>query len=188
LHHLTWSERQPASYLQAGKGRGRVTFFTDIMKEHTGKELDKRASDYLKILNNRVLPDLCRRFYSKGLVPVEIERITKDILNIIGDGGLYSAAILNRKLERLGWGKDIVDNHIFDLIVYYLQWEGIYEVEAYIPLDKILSTGRYFVLYQCCIAFGQLTKFQNVSLDYYLENYTTDQFYHQRINHTTEIK
>ena len=99
-------------------------------------ELDKAASDSLKMLNRRVLPALCRRFYSKGLLPVEIQRITKDILNIIGDGGLYSAAILNRKLERLGWEKNIVDNHIFDLIVYYLQWEGVYKVDAYMSLDE----------------------------------------------------
>jgi hypothetical protein len=113
------------------------------MKEYGKMELGKRASDSLKTLNQQVLPDLCRRFYDKGLMPVEIERITKDILIIIGDGGFYSAAILNRKLESLGWRKDIVDNYIFDLIVYYLQWEGIYKVEAYIPGNENLNAGRH---------------------------------------------
>jgi hypothetical protein len=30
------------------------------------------------------------------------------------------------------------------------------------------------IICQCCVAFGQLTQFQNASLNYYLENYTTD--------------
>lgn len=111
------------------------------MKTYAEIELDNRASVSLKTLNKRVLPVLCRLFYKKGLMPVEIKRITKDILNIIGDGGFYSAAILNRKLESLGWGKNIVDNYIFDLIIYYLVWEGIYKVEAYTSVDANLNAG-----------------------------------------------
>ncbi|MEA1947167.1 MAG: hypothetical protein U9N83_07665, partial [Thermodesulfobacteriota bacterium] len=80
----------------------------------------------------RVLSVLCRRFYNKGLMPIEIIRITRDILNIIDNRGLYNAGILNKKLERLGWEKNIVDNYIFELILYYLEYEGTYKVEVYI--------------------------------------------------------
>lgn len=103
-----------------------------------GMERDEKASDSLKALNKKVLPVLCRLFYNKGLMPVETKRITRDILNIIGDGGLYSAAILNRKLERLGWGKDIVDNHIFVMLIYYLECEGTYNVEPYHELQNLI--------------------------------------------------
>jgi hypothetical protein len=41
---------------------------------------------------------------------------------------------------------------------------------------KNKSSNNDLILLQCCIAFGHLTQFQNVSLDYYLENYTTGQF------------
>jgi hypothetical protein len=95
-------------------------------------EWNKRTSDSLKALNTRVLPVLCRRFYSKGLMPIEIKRLTRDILNIIGHGGFYNADIMNQKLERLGWGKNIVDNYIFEMLLYYLECEGTYKVEAYI--------------------------------------------------------
>ena len=95
-------------------------------------ERDKRASDSLKALNKAVLPVLCRRFYDKGLMPIEIKRVIRDILNIIGNGGFYNAGILNQKLERLGWGKNIVDNFIFELILYYFEYEGTYKVEVYI--------------------------------------------------------
>jgi hypothetical protein len=95
-------------------------------------EWNKRTSDSLKALNTRVLPVLCRRFYSKGLMPIEIKRLTRDILNIIGRGGFYNADIMNQKLERLGWGKNIVDNYIFEMLLYYLECEGTYKVEDYI--------------------------------------------------------
>ena len=95
-------------------------------------ELDKRASDSLKALNKRVLPVLFRRFYNKGLMPIEIKRVTRDIINIIGNGGFYNAGILNQKLEHLGWEKNIVDNYIFELILYYFECEGTYKVEVYI--------------------------------------------------------
>ena len=80
-------------------------------------EFFKRASDSQKTLNARVLPVLCRQFYKKGLMPIEIKRLTRDILKIIGHGGFYSTDILNQKLERLGWERNIVDNYIFDLIL-----------------------------------------------------------------------
>jgi len=103
-------------------------------------EWKKRTFDSLKALNTRVLPVLCRRFYSKGLMPIEIKQLTGDILNIFGQGGLYNAGILNRKLGHLGWDKDIVDNYAFELILYYLEWEGSYTVEKYIEKDNA-NTG-----------------------------------------------
>ena len=106
-------------------------------------EWNKRTSDSLKEINARVLPVLCRGFYSKGLMPIEIKRITRDILNIIGHGGFYSTDILNRKLERLGWGKNIVDNYIFDLILYYLECEGTYKVEVYTSIERKQNADKY---------------------------------------------
>jgi hypothetical protein len=100
------------------------------IKKKAEMEWDKRASDSLKALSKRVLPVLCRRFYNKGLMPIEIKRLVKDILNILGNGGFYNVGILNKKLERLGWGKNIVDNYIFELILYYFKYERTYKVEA----------------------------------------------------------
>ena len=94
-------------------------------------ERDKRTPDPLKALNKSVLSVLCGRFFDKGLMPIEIIRLTKDILNVIGDGGIYNAGILNKKLERLGWEKNIVDNYIFELLLYYLECEGTYKVEVF---------------------------------------------------------
>ena len=109
-------------------------------------EWNKRTSESLTELNKRVLPVLCRQFYSKGLMPIEIKRLTRDILIIIGHGGFYNAGILNQKLERLGWEKNIVDNYIFELILYYLECEGTYKAEAHIGKNnntmRVNTNGR----------------------------------------------
>ena len=105
-------------------------------------EWDKRTPDSLKALNKSVLPVLCRRFFDKGLMPIEIIRLTKEILNVIGDGGIYNAGILNKKLERLGWKKNIVDNYIFELLLYYLECEGAYNFEVYIENPNYEFTHR----------------------------------------------
>jgi hypothetical protein len=104
-------------------------------------EQDKSTFDSVKALNKRIIPVLYRRLYDKGLMPVEIIRLTKDILNIIGHGGFYNAGILNRRLERLGWEKNIVDNYIFELILYYFEYEGAYQIEA--KLDMTSSFVNY---------------------------------------------
>lgn len=104
---------------------------------------NNKTSDSLETLNKRVLPVLCRQFGNKGLMPVEIKRLTRDILNVIGRGGIYSVGILNRKLEHLGWETNILDNHTFELILYYLECEGSYTVERYIGNTQGHDEGRY---------------------------------------------
>lgn len=94
--------------------------------------MNQKTPDSLDALNEMILPVLCRQFENKGLMPIEIKRLTRDILNIIGQGGLYNAGIINQKLEHLGWGKNILDNYTFELIVYYLECEGTYTIEGYI--------------------------------------------------------
>lgn len=99
-------------------------------------EWDKRASDSLEALNERVIPVLCRRLCNRGLMLIEIKKLTRDSLNIFGHGGFYNANILNQKPERLGWEKNIVDNYIFELLLYYFECEGTYKVEAYIKKNN----------------------------------------------------
>ena len=111
------------------------SIFEQSMKNKVEMEAALKTSDSLETLNKRVLPVLCQRLSNKGLMPVEIQRLTRDILNIIGHGGYYNAGILNRKLEYLGWENNILDNSTFGLIVYYLECEGTYTIESYIEKD-----------------------------------------------------
>ncbi len=103
------------------------------IEEKTKITNHKGGHDFLKALNMRdILVVLCQRLYNRGLMPFDIQRLTNDILNIIGNGGIFSVGILNQELGRLGWDKNIVDDYNFELILFYLECEGTYKVEAHI--------------------------------------------------------
>jgi hypothetical protein len=67
------------------------------------------------------------RLSEKGLLPVEISRIIKDVINIIRDGGESTLTLVNEKLERLGWRRHLLDFFSFELIRSFC--EGSYITE-----------------------------------------------------------
>lgn len=78
-----------------------------------------------------IIDTLYVRLKQRGLFPVEIVRLLKDVSNIIGEGGYFTVNGVNRKLMRLGWMDTIIDDYLFELIVYYLENEGTYRVRKY---------------------------------------------------------
>jgi len=60
---------------------------------------------------------LLEKLSDKGLTPVEVSRLIKDVVNIIGDGGEFTVPLLNQELERLGWEGHILDEFSFELIL-----------------------------------------------------------------------
>jgi len=71
---------------------------------------------------------LLQKLSQKGLTPVEVPRLVKDVLSIVGEGGEFTTYTINQKLESLGWDKKIVDPFTFELIIAILEHEGDYEV------------------------------------------------------------
>ena len=67
---------------------------------------------------------LFSRLSKKGLTPVEINRFAKDVLYIIGGGGLFNVSIVNKKLLALGWQEKMIDEFTLELIVTLLQEKG----------------------------------------------------------------
>lgn len=76
----------------------------------------------------KIVELLLHTLSNKGLTPVEIPRLVKDVLNVVGEGGEFTTGTVNRKLERLGWDPAIVDQFTFELIIALLEDEGSYEV------------------------------------------------------------
>ena len=76
----------------------------------------------------KIVQILLHTLSNKGLTPVEIPRLVKDVLNIVGEGGDFTTGTVNRKLEMLGWDPAIVDQFIFELIIALLEDEGSYEI------------------------------------------------------------
>ena len=81
--------------------------------------------------NTNIYDALFGRLSFRGLTPVEIPRLIKDVHDIVGDGGQFTVASINRTLERLGWRKNTMDAFSFELIVFLLENEYDYEVERH---------------------------------------------------------
>ena len=71
---------------------------------------------------------LLQKLSQKGLTPVEVPRLVKDVLSIVGEGGEFTTHTINQGLESLGWDKKIVDPFTFELIIALLEHEGDCEV------------------------------------------------------------
>jgi hypothetical protein len=78
--------------------------------------------DILQLL----LDKLCRR----GLLLGQIPRFLKDVLNITDGYGAMTAVDLNRRLQRLGWGDQVMDAYTLELVIYLLENRGESVVQA----------------------------------------------------------
>ncbi|MFO7737356.1 MAG: hypothetical protein R6V46_02685 [Desulfatiglandaceae bacterium] len=75
-----------------------------------------------------VVDVLLHKLSQKGLTPVEVPRLVKDVLSIVGEGGEFTTHTINQGLESLGWDKKVVDPFTFELIIALLDHEGDCEV------------------------------------------------------------
>ena len=64
---------------------------------------------------------LMKRLSSRGLLPVEIHRLIRDVSNITQDHGDPECASVARDLARLGWREPVMDEVSFELIVFILE-------------------------------------------------------------------
>ncbi len=81
---------------------------------------------------DEIIEVLVSRLRGKGLSPVEINRFTKDVQNIIeyGGGGVFTLATIKDALVRLGWDESVMDSFILQLIISYFEIEGTYKVST----------------------------------------------------------
>ena len=66
-------------------------------------------------MGNR-LNDLFLRFQTKGFIPIEIPGLIQDVFNMLGKGRYCTIINVNRELEDLGWGIEIMDNVTYELV------------------------------------------------------------------------
>lgn len=76
----------------------------------------------------QIVEHLLSKLSNKGLMLVEISRLVRDVYNIVEEGGEFTVASVNERLERLGWGGQIMDDFTFDIIMFLLEAEDNYEV------------------------------------------------------------
>lgn len=63
------------------------------------------------------LNNLSLRFQTKGFAPIEIRGLIKDVVCILDKSKYCSLAEVNRELEDLGWGLEIMDNVTYDIFI-----------------------------------------------------------------------
>lgn len=68
-----------------------------------------------------LLKTISTRLSDKGLVPLEIDRLIKDVSNIICDQKELPLVSVKKALYSLGWEEHILDNHTLWLILSFLE-------------------------------------------------------------------
>jgi hypothetical protein len=72
------------------------------------------------------------RLSSFGLLPDEINKLVKDVFNLLREGGSFTVAFINYELQSMGWKKDVMDECSFELIIYLLENEFDYSVNTHV--------------------------------------------------------
>lgn len=62
------------------------------------------------------LSDLFMMFKTKGFIPIELPELVKDIFEIMDQCENCTITAIDRELEELGWGLNIMDNATYELI------------------------------------------------------------------------
>jgi hypothetical protein len=68
------------------------------------------------------------RLQDRGLAPVEIVRLIKDVSNVSGGSWYFNHSDVKKALKRLGWREYILDNFTLELISLYLEDETVTEL------------------------------------------------------------
>jgi len=76
---------------------------------------------------------LIYRLTERGIILDYIPALVRDVLRIIGKGGVFTTRLVNARLGQLGWGSESLDETSFQLIVYILESEWGYRVRHYAP-------------------------------------------------------
>ena len=71
------------------------------------------------------------RLRNRGLVPIEINRLIKDVSNVIDRGLYYTPVSVKQGLQNLGWEGHILDNYVLELIFLFLDDEGKFDIYKY---------------------------------------------------------
>lgn len=80
------------------------------------------------------------RLTERGVFPDHIPALMRNVLQIIGDGGMFTTKRVNVQLERLGWSPKVLDETCLQLIVHILESEWGYRIRHYSPDSMELTT------------------------------------------------
>lgn len=71
----------------------------------------------------RICTSLLCRLVAKGYSTEEINRLVKDVFNVVRKGGSFTVSIVNTEMEGLGWPPSVIDEVTLEMIVGLFQSE-----------------------------------------------------------------
>ena len=74
---------------------------------------------------------LLEKLSRRGVLLAQIPRFVKDVLNILGDNRSYTEEVVNSRLRRLGWGEQILDGYILELIRFLSENRGVSQTRGH---------------------------------------------------------
>jgi hypothetical protein len=72
------------------------------------------------------------RLKNRGLAPIEITRLIKDVYNVTGSVWYFTTVEVKYALERLGWERYLLDNYTLELIFLYLDDKAVVELNRHV--------------------------------------------------------
>ena len=67
-----------------------------------------------------IIGTISKKLKDRGLNPVEIKRLIKDVANIMSSIKYCTPVCIKRNLKRLGWEGYVLDNNMLELIALFL--------------------------------------------------------------------
>ena len=79
----------------------------------------------------RMCTSLLCRLAVKGYSPEEINRMVKDVFNVVREGGSFTVSIINTEMEGLGWPPSVIDEVTFEMMVKLFESELGFSVKSH---------------------------------------------------------
>ena len=79
---------------------------------------------------------MLKKLFDKAFTSVEISRFIKDVVNIIDEDSDITLPDTIQKLETLGWGKELIDPTILELIGLLSQNNPVRKIDQRYVRDK----------------------------------------------------
>lgn len=80
----------------------------------------------------RICTMLFWRLYTRGLSPLDINKLVMDVFHLLKNGGSFTVSYVNYELVKLGWAESPIDEDSFELIVLLLEKELDYTVNVHV--------------------------------------------------------
>jgi hypothetical protein len=90
-------------------------------------------NENIKFIEGHNTAEICNSLFQllnhKGLNTTQVNKILKDMFNLLRDGGSFKLSFVNGELEKQGWDSEMFDENMFEHVLALLRKEFNYSVD-----------------------------------------------------------